>query len=102
MGIMASLGFFAFGAILAFAIRAEPSGIDLTAVGVIVMLVSLAGLAASVYRERWRRQVFEESLEQGALPPLPPDDGIILVEPTAPLTPPVTPPIREADPSVRR
>ncbi|ONH26826.1 hypothetical protein BL253_23890 [Pseudofrankia asymbiotica] len=94
---MASLGFFAFGAILAFAVRGDTPGIDLTAVGVIVMLVSIIGFATAVYRERWRRHLFEESVEQGATPPLPPDDGIILVEPTAPIVAPE----REIVPDVR-
>jgi hypothetical protein len=97
MGIMASLGFFGFGAILAFAVRGDTPGIDLNAVGVIVMLVSVIGFATALYRERWRRHVFEESIEQGTQPPLPPDDGIILVEPTAPIAAPA----REFDHDVR-
>jgi hypothetical protein len=86
---MASLGFFGFGAVLAFAVRSDTPGIDLTAVGVIIMLVSAVGFATALYREHWRRHIFEESIEQGTPPPLPPDDGIILVEPTAPITAPV-------------
>ncbi|MDT3446308.1 MULTISPECIES: hypothetical protein [unclassified Pseudofrankia] len=98
MGIMASLGFFAFGAVLAFAVRGDTPGIDLTAVGVIVMLVSVIGFATALYRERWRRHVFEESIEQGTHPPLPPDDGIVLVEPTAPLVAPA----RDIAPDIHR
>ena len=88
MGIMVSLVFFAFGAILTFAVRAEPSGISLDAVGVIIMLVSIAGLVTSLYRDQWRRRIFEESIEQGTPPPLVPDDELIIVEPTAPITAP--------------
>ncbi|WP_232303778.1 hypothetical protein [Pseudofrankia sp. DC12] len=88
MGIMVSLVFFAIGAIFTFAIRAEPSGISLVAVGVIIMLVSVAGFAAAVYRDLWRRRIFEESIEQGTTPPLSPDDDIIMVEPTTPITAP--------------
>ncbi|WP_238436398.1 MULTISPECIES: hypothetical protein [unclassified Frankia] len=88
MGIMVSLVFFAVGAIFTFAIRAEPSGISLVAVGVIIMLVSVAGFAASFYRDLWRRRIFEESIEQGTTPPLSFDDEI-MVEPTAPIVAPV-------------
>ena len=88
MGIMVSLVFFAVGAILAFAVRAHPSGLDLVTVGVIIMLVSAAGLMTSIYRDQWRRRVYEESVEQGTPPPLDPDDEIMLVEPTAPIVAP--------------
>src|SRR5262245_3805207 len=98
MGIMMSLVFFGFGAVLAFAVRSQPSGIDLIAVGVIIMLVSGAGFVTALYRDQWRRRIFEESIEQGAPPPLSPDDDLVLVEPTAPLTAPP----REPGPDSRR
>jgi hypothetical protein len=66
MGIAMSLGVFAIGAILGFAVRTEPSGLDLPAVGAILMLVGGVGVGVSLYRERWRRRIFEESIETGA------------------------------------
>jgi hypothetical protein len=83
MGTGVSLVFFALGAVLAFAVRGEPAGLDITAVGVIIMLASGIGLAWSVYSERWRHRVVEESIEQGNPPPVPIDDTY-LVESTMP------------------
>ena len=90
MGILVSLLVFALGAVLVFAVRAEPSGLDLTAVGLIFMLVSLAGLAISLYRDHWRRKIVEESIEHGV--PVPFDlDESVLVDPAAPVEAPVHP-----------
>jgi len=88
MGIPLSLLVFALGAVLAFAVRAEPSGLDLTAVGLILMLVSIVGLAVTLYRDQWRRRIVEESIEHGM--PAPPDlDETVLVDPAAPIEAPV-------------
>ncbi len=47
MGIGASIFLLAVGAILAFAVDFRASGIDINAVGVILMIVGAIGLAAS-------------------------------------------------------
>lgn len=48
MGIGISIFFIALGAILTFALHASVSGIDLNAVGVILMVVGGIGLVASM------------------------------------------------------
>ncbi len=47
MGIGASIFLLAVGAILAFAVDFQASGLDINAVGVILMIVGAIGLAAS-------------------------------------------------------
>jgi hypothetical protein len=84
MGTSLSLTMFAVGAVFAFAVRSDPAGLDITVVGVIIMLASGVGFAWSVYRERWRHRVVEESIEQGGSPPLPIDDAY-LVDSSAPV-----------------
>lgn len=78
MGIPLSLVFLTLGAVLTFAIRSEPSGLDLDMVGVILMLVSLFGLGITLYRDQWRRRIVEESVEAGAPPPVSFDESIIV------------------------
>ncbi len=88
MGTAPSLILFTIGAVLTFAVRDEPAGLDLTAVGVILMLASMIHFAWTVYRERWRHRVVEESIEQGnGIPPVPLDDTV-LVDPVAPIEAP--------------
>jgi hypothetical protein len=54
MGIGVSLILIAVGAILTWAVTAEASGIDLTTVGVILMVVGLAGgLISLVFWSSW-------------------------------------------------
>lgn len=48
MGIGASLFLIALGAILAFALEVEVSGVDLDAIGVILMIVGAIGLVLSM------------------------------------------------------
>jgi hypothetical protein len=48
MGIAVSLLLIAFGAILTWAVNKEPSGLDLDAVGVILMIVGLVGFVLSL------------------------------------------------------
>ena len=48
MGIGVSIFLFAIGAILAFAVEADTRGIDLNAVGVILMIVGAIGLFLSM------------------------------------------------------
>jgi hypothetical protein len=85
---MPPLALFAIGAILAFAIRSDPSGIDLTAVGVILMVVSVAGISIMLYRDQWRRRMVEETIDQGGTPPPMPIDDTVLVDPSAPIQAP--------------
>jgi hypothetical protein len=99
MGTALSLVLFALGAVLAFAVRSEPSGLDLTAVGVILMLVSAVGFGWGVYRERWRERIVEESMEQGTTPPVP-HDSTVLVDPSAPIEAPVHDTVRPTRESV--
>ncbi|WP_322752645.1 hypothetical protein [Frankia sp. Cas3] len=70
MGIGLSLAVFALGAILGFAVSADPSGLDITTVGLIFMLVGAIGFGVTLYRERWRRHIVEESMEAGTAPPV--------------------------------
>jgi hypothetical protein len=55
MGIAVSLLLIAFGAILTWAVNKEPSGLDLDAVGVILMVVGLVGFVLSLlwWRSWW-------------------------------------------------
>jgi Domain of unknown function (DUF6458) len=49
MGVVVSLILIAVGAILAFAITREASGVDLDVVGYILMIVGGVGLALSIF-----------------------------------------------------
>jgi hypothetical protein len=54
MGISLSLLFIAAGAILTWAVSAEVGGLDITAVGVILMVVGIIGFIASlVFWSSW-------------------------------------------------
>lgn len=54
MGISISILFLAIGAILTWAVSAEVSGLDITAVGVILMIVGAIGLVVSlVFWSSW-------------------------------------------------
>jgi hypothetical protein len=88
MGTALSFFAFALGAVLAFAVRSEPAGLDVTAVGVILMIVSAVYFCWSAYRELWRRRIVEESIEGGhGIPPMPLDDTV-LVDPSRPIEAP--------------
>ncbi|WP_207933491.1 DUF6458 family protein [Actinomadura sp. GC306] len=56
MGIGVSLAFIAIGAILAFALRVELSGIDITLVGLILILVGLISMGFTLRYTRPRRR----------------------------------------------
>lgn len=61
MGIGGSIFLLALGAILAFAVNAEISGIDINVVGYVLMLAGLIGLIATVwYWNSRRRTVVQE------------------------------------------
>jgi hypothetical protein len=54
MGISLSIFLIAVGAVLTWAVSVEVSGIDLTAVGVILMIVGILGLVVSlVFWSSW-------------------------------------------------
>lgn len=48
MGISLSIFFIAIGAILTWAVSVEVSGVDITAVGVILLIVGIVGFVASL------------------------------------------------------
>jgi len=56
MGIGGSIFLIALGAILAFAVNAEISGIDINVVGYVLMLAGLAGLVITVWYWNSRRR----------------------------------------------
>lgn len=63
MGIGISVLLLAAGAVLTWAVDAEASGVDLSTVGVILMVVGAIGLVASMAMwsgAPWRREVVEE------------------------------------------
>ena len=63
MGIAVSLLLIAFGAILTWAVNKEPSGLDLDAVGVILMVVGLVGFVLSLlwWQSWWGGGYFRRS-----------------------------------------
>jgi xanthosine utilization system XapX-like protein len=74
MRFAVSLFVFAVGAILLFGVTATPSGVNIAAIGVILMLVGLAGLAIGhwLYVARRRTDVIYRP------------DGQTWIEPNAP------------------
>lgn len=81
MSRASGLGSFAIGAILAFAIRSEPSGVSIHTIGVILMIVGAVAFGTGLYRERWRQRMVEESIETGHVPAVDLSDDDLLVEP---------------------
>ncbi|HEX5945906.1 MAG TPA: DUF6458 family protein [Acidimicrobiales bacterium] len=75
MGFGTSLFLLAVGAILTFAVEVDAEGLNLDAVGVILMIVGAIGLVASmVYWNTWggfsrRRRVVEEDVPRTGPPP---------------------------------
>src|ERR1700761_3219219 len=55
MRVGASLSLFALGAILAFAVRSNPSGFNFNTAGVVLMFVGLVGLALTAWWTSQRR-----------------------------------------------
>ena len=54
MGISLSILLIAVGAVLAWAVNAEVSGVDITAVGIILLVVGIIGLVVSlVFWSSW-------------------------------------------------
>jgi len=56
MGIGGSIFLLALGAILAFAVNAEISGIDINVVGYVLMLAGLVGLVVTIWYWNSRRR----------------------------------------------
>ena len=85
MGIAVSLLLIAFGAILTWAVNKEPSGLDLDAVGVILMIVGLVGFVLSLVwwqswwgggyfrRSAYVRETADPRYDYRAAPPAAPD-----------------------------
>jgi hypothetical protein len=62
MGIGGSIFLLALGAILAFAVNADISGIDITIVGYVLMLAGLVGIIVTIwFWNSRRRTVVEEA-----------------------------------------
>jgi hypothetical protein len=74
MRFAVSLFVIALGAILTFAVRHNPSGVNIHVIGLILMLVGFAGLAIgyTLYKTRRRTDVIYT------------DEGEILLEPNTP------------------
>ena len=101
MGIAVSLLLIAFGAILTWAVNKEPSGLDLDAVGVILMVVGLVGFVLSlVWWQSWwgggyfRRTAYvreaDPRYDYRAAPPAAPDGRrrTVVEEEDVPVAPP--------------
>jgi len=81
MGIGVSLILIAVGAVLTWAVEASVSGVDINAVGVILLIVGAIGLLLSLMfwsswggfgsaaEPRGRRRVTTETVDDGAPPP---------------------------------
>lgn len=76
MRIGSSLVLIAIGAILKFAVTTTVSGISLATVGVVLMVVGIAGLVISLVMANTARRtdVVHHSARADYVEPLPPDD----------------------------
>lgn len=66
MGIGASIFLLALGAILAFAVEADVSGLDISVIGWILMLAGLAGLIITLWFWNSRRRTVVTRTQQPA------------------------------------
>ena len=78
MGIGGSIFLIAVGAILAFAVDAQVSGIDINVVGWVLMVVGLVGLAITVWYLNSRRRTVVT--QQRVVPGVVPGEGQIVDE----------------------
>ena len=76
MGIGVSIFLLALGAILAFAVDFEASGLDINTVGVILMVVGAIGLATSFLF--WDRMGFGSSASRRTVTRDYVDDGVVV------------------------
>lgn len=67
MGIGGSIFLLALGAILAFAVNADISGLDINIVGYVLMLAGLIGLALTLYFWNSRRRPAAPVVEERAV-----------------------------------
>ena len=76
MKIGSSLALIAIGAILKFAVTTSVSGISLSTVGVVLMVVGIAGLVISLVMANTARRtdVVHHSARTDHVEPLPPED----------------------------
>ena len=79
MGIGVSIFLLALGAILAFAVDFEASGLDINTVGVILMIVGAIGLATSVLF--WDRMGFGSTATRRSVRTDYVDDGVVVGTP---------------------
>jgi hypothetical protein len=88
MGIGVSIFLLALGAILAFAVNVQASGIDINTVGVILMIVGAIGLATSFmfwdrlgfgggYRRTVRRDYIDDPVVPVATTRIPTTRGVV-------------------------
>jgi Domain of unknown function (DUF6458) len=72
MGIGTSLFLIAVGAILYFAVNADVSGIEISTVGLILMVIGVVGLVISMFfLTQWRRGPAERTVVRDREPPPP-------------------------------
>ena len=76
MRIGSSLALIAVGAILKFAVTTSFNGIDVSTVGVVLMVVGVAGLVISLFmfNSARRTAVVTRTVREGYTEPLPPED----------------------------
>jgi len=76
MRIGSSLALIAIGAILKFAVTASFNGINVSTVGVVLMVVGVAGLVISLFMFNTARRtgVVTRTVREGYTEPPPPDD----------------------------
>ena len=76
MRIGSSLVLIALGAILKFAVTTSVSGISLSTVGVVLMVVGIAGLVISLVMANTARRtdVVHRTVREAYVEPLPPED----------------------------
>lgn len=77
MGIGVGIFLIAVGAVLAFAVDYQISGLDIAVVGWILMIVGLAGLilTAFIWAPRRRRSTAGATVEERTIRPRPPEPG---------------------------
>ena len=92
MGISVSILLIAVGAILTWGVTAEAEGLDVNAIGVILLIVGLLGLVISmIFWSSWGGFHRRTAYVEGG-PSVRPDAGATVVEEEVETSPPVPPP----------